>query len=215
MKLGPTRIFDSRKARERYKEYKSYRSSDFVVPPGYLGVVELFAPEEYFRKITFTAVRIPTAQTGEDSDCYNECGIGKRYRRWKCAQTLGDERSPNSRPTKFTEYNGSVVYWGYDPYLDKIVEFEYIVRPGTYYLVANRCDNEVLDDCINPTIIEFSLQKHYPSYHDLDLPAICDIYRPNQIVTPTTVASIPDTPTPTPTPDPGDEPSDNTPEIEG
>ena len=35
MKLGPTRIFDSRRARELYKSYKDYRSSDLVVPPGY------------------------------------------------------------------------------------------------------------------------------------------------------------------------------------
>lgn len=181
MKLGPIRIFDSRKARERYKEYKSYRSSDFVVPPGYLGLIEIIAPEEYLSKMTFTAVRIPTPQVGEDTDCYNECGLGKRYRRWKCSQTTGDHKSPNMRPTKFTDYNAHIVYWGFDPFIDKIVEFEYVVRPGTYYLVANRCDNKVLDDCDNPTIIEFSLQKHYPSYHDLDLPCHYGVMRQRQL----------------------------------
>lgn len=176
MKLGPIRVFDSRKARERYKEYQYYRSSDFVVPPGYLGVVEIIAPEEYLTKMTFTAVRIPTVQTGEDSDCFNECGLGKRYRRWKCKQTLGSPLLPNAN-TKFNDYNAHVVYWGLDPFTNDIVEFEYIVRPGTYYLEANRCDNAVLDDCINPTIIEFSLQKHYPSYHDLDLDCNMGVFR--------------------------------------
>lgn len=178
MKLGPTRIFDSRKAKVLYKDYKDFRSSDIIVPPGYIGLVELIAPVEYMRKITLYAVRLPTAQTGEGSDCFDDCNIGKIYRRWKCFQTLGDDRS--ERPTAYTEYNEHIVYWGYDRFKDKIVEFEYIVRPGTYYLAANRCDNTVMEDCINPTFVEFSLQKHYPSYHDLDLPHECGLYRPKQ-----------------------------------
>lgn len=181
MKQGPIRIFDSRKARNLYKDYKQYRSSDIVVPPGYLGLVELIAPEDYLPKITMTAVRLPTPQTGEDSDCFNECGLGKRYRRWRCSQELGDHRSPNIRPTKFTDYNQHIVYWGYDPFIDRIVEFEWIDRPGTYYLEANRCDNAVLDDCDNPTIVEFSLIKWYPSYSPLDLPGICEVRRNRQM----------------------------------
>lgn len=181
MRQGPIRIFDSRKAQLLYESYKQYRSSDFVVPPGYIGLVEIIAPEDYLPKMTFTAVRFPTAQHGEGSDCFDECEIGKRYRRWKCTQSLGDHRSPNIRPTKYTEYNEHIVYWGLDPFLDKIVEFEYVVRPGNYYLVADRCENDVLNDCVNPTIIEFSLERRYPSYHDLDLPHECGVWRQNQL----------------------------------
>ena len=180
MKQGPIRIFDSRKARNLYKDYKHYRSSDVIVPPGYLGLVEVIAPEDYFPKITFTAVRIPTPQTGEESDCFNDCNIAKRYRRWRCEQELGDHRSPNARPTKYTGYNQHIVYWGYDPFIDRIVEFEWLDRPGTYYLEANRCDNAVLDDCVNPTFLEFSLIKWYPSYSPLDLPGVCEIRRNKQ-----------------------------------
>ena len=183
MKLGPTRIFDSRRARELYKSYKDYRSSDLVVPPGYIGLVELIAPVKYMQRVTFYAVRLPSPVTGEGSDCFNDCNIGKIYRRWKCFQSLGDHRSPNMRPTDYTEYNEHIVVWGYDKFKDKINEFEYIVRPGTYYIAASRCDNPVIEDCVNPTFLEFSLQRSYPSYHDLDLPHQCGVWRPNQTET--------------------------------
>ena len=178
--LGPIRIFDSRKARDRYENYKQYRSSDFIVPPGYIGLIELIGPEEYFPQITVTAVRIPTPDTGQDNDCYPECGIGKRYRRWKCSQTTGYHLSDNAQETRYSEYNGHIVYWGWDPFIHRIVEFEYIVRPGTYYLEANKCDNKVIEDCTNPIIAELSLQKHYPSYHDLQLPCVAGVWRPTQ-----------------------------------
>lgn len=181
MELGPIRVFDSRKARNRYKNYKEYRSSDIIVPPGYLGLVEVIAPVEYLEKMTFSAVRIPTPQGGDDSDCFNECELGKRYRRWRCTQELGDHRSPNMRPTAYTGYNQHIVYWGFDPFIDRIVEFEWIDRPGTYYLEANRCENDVLNDCDNPTLIEFSLIKWYPSYSPLDLPGICEVRRNRQM----------------------------------
>lgn len=202
MKLGPIRVFDSRKARERYVDYKHARSSDMVVPPGYIGLVELIAPEEYLPKITMTAIRIPTAATGEDSDCFKDCNIGKRYRRWKCNQTLGNHLSENLRPTKYTEYNNSIVFWGFDPFTNNIVEFEYLDRPGVYYIEANRCDNAVLDDCINPTIVEFSLIKWYPSYSPLDLPCHTGVWRPQQFEVTGTPEIIPDPPDNPPTPEP-------------
>lgn len=153
-----------------------------VIPPGYLGIVEIIAPEDYLPKMTFSAIRLPTAQSGEDSDCFNDCNIGKRYRRWRCTQELGDHRSPNMHPTKYTSYNQHIVYWGFDPFIDRIVEFEWIDRPGVYYLEANRCENDVLRDCLNPTFIEFSLIKWYPSYSPLDLPGICEVRRNRQMI---------------------------------
>lgn len=202
MKLGPIRIFDSRKARNRYKEYKLYRSSDLVVPPGYVALVEIIAPVKYLEKMTFSAIRIPTPQTGEDTDCFDECGMGKRYRRWRCEQELGDHRSPNARPTRYTQYNQHIVRWGYDTFIDRIVEFEFIDRPGTYYLEANRCDNGVLDDCDNPTIIEASLIRWYPSYSPLDLPGICEVRRNRQVE----ITGNEEEPEPTSTPEPEIEP---------
>lgn len=166
---APVRIFDSRQAQKLYGNYAHYRSSDFFVPPGYIGLVEIIAAEEYLKQMTFSAIRIPTPQKGEGADCYLDCNTGKRYRRWKCQQSLGTPTSPAPKGTTFTEYNSSIVFWGLDPFTQDIVEFEYIVRPGHYFLEANRCINEVLDDCINPTIIEFSLIRSDDIY-DLLLP---------------------------------------------
>lgn len=154
---GPFRIFDSRKARERYKHYKDYRSSDIIVPPNFVALVSIIAPEEYYDKMTFTAIRIPTPDVGEDSSCYMDCNVGKRYRRWQCQRDLGAMLRENGADTVFTEYNSSVVYWGLNPFTQTVAEFEYIVRPGTYFLQADRCVNEVLEDCVNYTIIEASL----------------------------------------------------------
>lgn len=169
---GPIRIFDSRKARDRYKNYKDVRSSDIVVPPNYIACVSLIAPEDYLPKLAFTALRIPTPEVGEDTSCYLDCDTGKRYRRWRCQQDLGTTNSPNANDTKYTEYNSSVVYWGLDPFTRNIVEFEYIVRPGVYFLQAERCKAEVLDDCVNPTIIEASLI-YTETIYDLLLPCSC------------------------------------------
>lgn len=168
--LGPKLIFDSRVAKELYDNYKEYRSATFNVPPGFIGLVELIAPENYLPDMTFTAVRIPAPMVGQDSECRNNCDIGKRYRRWKCRQSLGNNTTANNQSSGFTSYKSTIVHWGHDPFTKDIVEFEYIVRPGSYFLEANRCINKVLDDCINPTIIELSLLPSVVAHPDLVLP---------------------------------------------
>lgn len=171
-KKGPIRIFDSRKARDRYKDYKDVRSADIFVPPNHIACISLIAPEDYYEKMSFTAIRIPTPEVGEDTSCYLDCNTGKRYRRWRCQQDLGTSKSPNNQATTYTEYNSNVVYWGMDPFTKNIVEFEYIVRPGVYFLQADKCANEVLEDCVNPTIIEASLI-YTETIYDLLLPCSC------------------------------------------
>lgn len=203
-KKGPIRIFDSRKARDRYKDYKDVRSADIFVPPNHIACISLIAPEDYYEKMSFTAIRIPTPEVGEDTSCYLDCNTGKRYRRWRCQQDLGTDASPNDQPTKYTEYNSNVVYWGLDPFTRNIVEFEYIVRPGVYFLQADRCANEVLDDCANPTIIEASLI-YTETIYDLLLPCSCRLDH-WQTCEDTGKGNDPQ---PTPTPDPGDSGDDS------
>lgn len=214
VKQGPIRIFDSRKAKERYTDYRDVRSSDFFVPPNYVGIVSIIAPQEYMADMSFTAIRIPTPETGEDTDCYRDCNTGKRYRRWRCDQDLGNHKPDKVGVplTSYTGYNSSVVYWGLDPFSRHVVEFEYIVRPGWYFLQADRCKNNVLEDCINPTLIELSLM-YTETVYDLLLPCgtreheadveeyVSDIEAPVVPETPEIVIPVPD-PEPEPDPDP-------------
>lgn len=204
-KKGPFRIFDSRKARDRYRNYKAVRSADLVVPPNHIACVSLIAPEAYLPYMSFTAIRIPTPETGEDTSCYLDCGTGKRYRRWRCHQDLGTRESPNGLPTVYTEYNSNVVYWGFDPFTRNVVEFEYIVRPGVYFLQADRCRNEVLDDCVNPTIIEASLI-YTETVYDLLLPCSCRLDHWQNCEDECEEPTPTPTPDPQPTPDPEPEP---------
>lgn len=151
----PHQIFDSRRAKELYSEYNMYRSGSFVVPPGYVALVELITKHDYFEEMTFTAVMTPTFNSAS-KECYdNNCGIAKRFRRWRCCQSLGanTEGSNNDAAAK------TVVRWGWDNPNQEIVEFEFIDRPGNYYLIATKCNslNSVIEDCDYPTIIQVSL----------------------------------------------------------
>lgn len=160
----PVVIFDSRQAKKIYKDYNYYRSSGFTVPPGYVGVVELTTHWTYLATMTFTAIRVPSP--GQLDACFGgkNC-LGKRYRRWRCYQGLGEDL-PN---TQLDDFNKSVVRWGNDTIRGELVEHEYIVRPGQYYLIADKCNSTNIEDCTNPTIIEVTLVPvdHIP---ELDLP---------------------------------------------
>lgn len=159
----PFKIFDSRKAKEVYSGIDYYRSEGFTVPPGYVAVVELTTSYRYLPCVTFTAIRIPP--TASFDECYANPRMGKLYRRWRCYQGLGEDK-PN---TVFDDFNRSIVRWGNDEIRKELVEHEFIVRPGQYYLIASKCDNIVIEDCINPTVIDVSLVPvdHIP---ELELP---------------------------------------------
>lgn len=163
----PNVIFDSRTAKRVYKEFSYYRSESFKVPAGYIAVVEMTAHKDYIPALTFTAIRTPA--DSNSGHCYAAAGVGKRYRRWKCSQSLGSTEASggSGQPTEITPYNKSVVRWGWDFINEEIVEFEYITRPGTYYLIADKCNNLQIEDCNNPTIIEVTLipVNHIPELH--------------------------------------------------
>lgn len=148
----PGIVFDSRHARKIYKDYSYYRSAGFVVPPGYVAVVELITNHTYVPTLTFTAVRQAAGSTLDACYGSKNC-LGKRYRRWQYYQGLGVD-IPN---TDFDDYNASVVRWGWDYIKERLVEHEYIVRPGHYYLMGDRCSNENIEDCENPTLFEVTL----------------------------------------------------------
>ena len=143
-------IFDSRNAKAAYQNFDYYRSTSFTVPGGYMAVVELTALQDALMCLSMTAVRIPI---GFSDDCYEINGIGKRYRRWRCSQALGNTK----KGTDFSPYNGSVVRWGNDHINKQPVEFEYIVRPGRYYLIGDKCENLPVEECDRPVIIEVTL----------------------------------------------------------
>ncbi len=180
IKTGPIRVFDSRKVEALYKEYKNARSQTFFVPPGYIGQLEVIAPVEYFPKVSFNIIREVAKITGSEAECFQDCQLGKYYRRWMCSQSLGKTTSSNSQPTAYSAYNSSIVYLGWNPFLQEIVEFEYIVRPGNYHVLADRCD-DVLKDCNNPIIIELALIP-VSSVPDLALPCNSELvqYRGQQ-----------------------------------
>lgn len=146
----PVKVFDSREAKKNYAGLNYYRSSGFTVPPGYVGVVELTTNYQYLPLMTFSAIRIPTSASFDE--CYGNPRLGKRYRRWRCYQGLGMD-DPN---TQFDDFNRSVVRWGIDQIRNELVEHEYIVRPGQYYLIADKCQSQVIEDCDNPTFIDVS-----------------------------------------------------------
>lgn len=152
-KEQPIRIFDSRLAKGVYVNDNYIRSQSFNVPPGYVAVIELTTHYTFLPTITFTAIRIPPLFTA--NQCFNDSCLGKRYRRWRCYQGLGEDL-PN---TQMDPFNQSVVRWGNDAIRGELVEHEYIVRPGQYYLIADKCNNENLLDCTKPTILDMSLMK--------------------------------------------------------
>lgn len=148
----PLVVFDSRQAKKTYQQYNYYRSSGFDIPPGFVGVVELTTHHTYLPTITFTAIRVPAP--GNLDACFGSKNcLGKRYRRWRCYQGLGEDL-PN---TSLDDFNKSVVRWGNDYIRGELVEHEFIVRPGSYYLMGEKCNNANIEDCTNPTIIEVTL----------------------------------------------------------
>lgn len=161
----PTIVFDSRRAKEVYEQYQYYRSRSFDVPAGYVALVEMTTALEYFPTMTFGINRVIIG----DNECYETDEICKLYRRWKCEQSLGDYNSPNGIPTAFTEYNQSLVQLGWDSQNDQLVEFEYITRPGRYFLIGLKCNNQNIEDCTRPTVFEVTL---VPQSHIQDL-ALC------------------------------------------
>jgi len=145
-------VFDSRIAKATYSNLLYYRTSNIYVPPGCVALVEFIAHYEYLTQMTFTAVRTPNASPM--AECFEDNGcIGKRYRRWKCCQSLGED----VEGTKYDDWNKSIVRWGWDKFTEEIVEFEWIDRPGHYHLTTLKCNAEPIEDCEFPTIIEVSI----------------------------------------------------------
>lgn len=161
----PTIVFDSRRAKSVYEEFGYYRSASFDVPAGYVALIEMTTAIDYFPTMTFGVHRVII---GND-ECYKTDEISKMYRRWKCQQSLGDYNSPNGIPTSYTPYNQSLVQLGWDSQNDQLVEFEYITRPGRYFLIGLKCNNQNVEDCTRPTVFEVTL---IPQSHIQDL-ALC------------------------------------------
>lgn len=151
----PLNIFDSRNAKTNYKDENYYRSESFKVPPGYVALIELTTASEYKGSVTFVVYREPETLKEMD-DCYNNKGIAKKYRQLKCSNSLGP-LTDLTTGTQYNDYNKKVVRLGNDYINKEIVEFEYITRPGKYFLMANKSDNTPIEDCSLPTIIELSL----------------------------------------------------------
>lgn len=155
IKLEPNKpqvIFDSRHAKSVYRDYNYYRSGGFCVPAGYVAVVELTTHHTFLSNLLFTAIRVPPSHSLDACYGTKNC-LGKRYRRWRCYQGLGD----TGTNTQFNDFNRSIVRWGNDTIRGELVEHEYIVRPGNYYLIADKCSNTNLEDCNNPTVIDVTL----------------------------------------------------------
>lgn len=162
--IKPIVIFDSRIASKTYKDLDHYRSTEFFVPGGCIALVELTTGKDIIENMTFTAIRVPipspTFECYENSKC-----IGKRYRRWKCCQSLGE----NIVGSNTDDFAKSVVRWGNDKVNKEIVQFEYITRPGFYYLTTLKCTSPDIENCAIPTIFEVTI---FPidGVPDLDLP---------------------------------------------
>lgn len=150
----PELIFDSRKASLIYKDYGYYRSSDFTVPAGYVAVVELTTHRDNMGCLKFQAMR-----TALQNECYEKEGIVKKYRRWRCRQGMGRPQDDTSGGvTDFNEYGMSIVIWGHDEANKNYVDFEYITRPGNYYLfMCSSNTDDVINDCDRPTLIEVTM----------------------------------------------------------
>lgn len=150
----PSLIFDSRKASFIYKDYGYYRSADFTVPAGYTAVVEMTTHKDNMGCLKFQAMR-----TALQNECYEKEGIVKLYRRWRCCQGMGrPQDDAEGGATDFNRYGRSIVTWGHDETNENYVDFEYITRPGNYYLfMCSNDTDDVIKDCDRPTLIEVTL----------------------------------------------------------
>lgn len=148
----PEVIFDSRQGAAIYAKHNYYRSSNFYVPPGFAASIELTAHSSYMGSLLFTAIRIPP---GNKTICYSNDCLGKVYRRWLCCRDLGE----NVEGMDADAYSATIVRWGWDWVRERHVDFEYITRPGNYYLIASKATegNAALEDSDNPTIIDMTL----------------------------------------------------------
>lgn len=165
--IKPVVIYDSRHAIKVYVDKNFTRSANIIVPVGCVALIELTAPLDYVKTMMYSAIRTPEPSKWDECLLLDDNCIGKRYRRWKCCQSLGTD-IPDSTDDDFTK---SVVRWGYDQFTEEIVEFEFIDRPGNYYLVGRNCDTPNVGDCKNPTIFEVSImpiqdaiQLNYPCF---------------------------------------------------
>jgi len=154
-----TTIFDSRVASKVYedKSYPYYRSADFTVGAGQVAILELTTSYNNICKVCFAAYRKIGAPICDGLD---NRGLGKLYRRLGCDGKLGmPGENSEGGTTQYTQYNRSVLRLGHDLLNDTVVEFDCIDRPGDYYLLADKecCDDNVITDCDNPTIIEVTI----------------------------------------------------------
>ena len=168
----PYNVFDSRIAADVYKDdavYTYYRGELFVVPPGYVGHVEMTTRTEVYPNVMLTLVRIPAFTPL--LDCDDERKYGKTYRHWRCSRSLGADASTtqNPSPSAFTPYNQSIWKIGFDNLNNELVEFGYVTRPGKYYLLADKRTNAAMLNANDPVLVEFSLIKTDKVY-DLELP---------------------------------------------
>lgn len=152
-------IFDSRIATRVYEgiQYPYYRSADFEVKPGEVAILEVTASCDNISKVCFAAYR----GIGEPfCESLDNTGLGKLYRRWGCQRRLGSPcEGQEGGGTQYTEYNRSVLRLGNDMFNNTIVEFEYIDRPGRYYLLADKgcCEETAITDCDSPTLVEVTI----------------------------------------------------------
>lgn len=153
----PVNIFDSRQGAQVYDEtYRYYRSSTFYVPAGHAAILEVTTHEDYRECVSFYVNRIPAFLY--DPKCpTNNKGLDKVYR--KCI-TAPPPRPSNTTERPISAYNDdnkNILRLGYDKYNRVINDFAYITRPGTYYLVADKCISPAIEDCANPTIVDMTV----------------------------------------------------------
>lgn len=165
----PFIIYDSRIGADVYKstDLTYYRGEAFVVPPGFVAHVEMTVNSTILPNVMGTFVRIPAFT--KSLDCDDERKYAKTYRRWRCSRTLGTNTSNNPNPSAYTPYNQSILKLGYDNLNNELVEFDYITRPGKYYILFDKLSNVAHEDANNPVLVEASLIKTDKVY-DLELP---------------------------------------------
>jgi len=130
-------IFDSRVAKENYKELPYVRSKSFDIAPGETAHLELSTHEQYYKRVSFKIIR-QIKPEGVKDDCLSTKGYVKPYRFPNgTVAALGESR----------ENSG------------KIFESVVIDRPGRYYIAAGKECNAVLGDCDRPTIVEVFIKK--------------------------------------------------------
>lgn len=168
----PYIIYDSRIGADVYAspDFTYYRGELFVVPPGYVAHVEMTTRTDIYPDVMGTFVRVPAFT--KLLDCDDERKYGKTYRRWRCTRSLGNNVSNNPSPSAYTPYNQSILKLGFDNLNNEISEFDYITRPGKYYILFDKRSNTAHLDANNPILVEVSLIKT-DKVHDLELPC-CD-----------------------------------------